>query len=189
MVNSVIMNKAVFLDRDGTIIEKKTGEYITGIKNVRIYHDSAKAIRLLNKEFLVIIITNQPQVAKGLCTEEDVKKINSYIINKLRKDGAKIDSVFYCPHHLDKDKYGIKCKCRKPEIQMVLKAKNKFGINLPKSYFVGDTTTDIKTGKNSGCKTILLKTGDGGTDNRYSVKPDFVCDNLLSAAKKILKDS
>ena len=187
------MKRAVFLDRDGTLIDKKAGEYIARIEDVRIFPNTAEAIRLLNRKFLVIIITNQPQIARGLCTEKDVKKINNYIITKLEKNGAKIDSVFYCPHHPDVNneakKYSIVCGCRKPEIQMVLEAKNKFGIDLQKSYFVGDTTTDIKTGKNSGCKTVLVKTGDGGSDNRYRVKPDFVCANLLLAAKKILEDT
>src|SRR3989344_8336041 len=120
------IRRAVFLDRDGTIINKKAGGFITRVEDVRIFPNASKAIRLLNKNSIVIIVTNQPQVARGLCTETQVKKINSYIIKKLRKSGAKINAVFYCPQHPEQHsdvpkyakKYRIKCKCRKPNTGM-----------------------------------------------------------------------
>ena len=112
------------------------------------------------------------------------------------KKGAKIDSVFYCPHHPEKHsatpnyakKYRINCKCRKPKIGMILQAKKKFSLDLKECYFVGDTTVDIKAGKTAGCKTILLKTGYAGSNKKFKVKPDFICDNLMAATKIILRD-
>src|SRR3989344_2233782 len=176
------IRRAVFLDRDGTIINKKAGGFITHVEDVRIFSNASEAIKLLNRYFKVIIITNQPQVARGFCTEKEIKKINSYIIKELRRRGAKINAVFYCPHHPEKHsdvpknakKYRMKCECRKPNIGMIVQAKKRFELDLKKCYFVGDTTVDIKTGKNAGCKTILLKTGYAGSDNKFKVKPEFL---------------
>ena len=188
------MKRAVFLDRDGVINE--ANGFVTDIGDVRIIKKVPAAIKILNKRFYVIVITNQPQVARGLCSEDNVKKINSHIVSELKKRGAKIDAVFYCPHHPEKHsdtpnyakKYRINCRCRKPKIGMILQAKNKFSLDLKKCYFVGDTTVDIKAGKNAGCKTILLRTGYAGNDKKYKINPDFVCDNLMEAARIIIDD-
>jgi len=188
------IRRAVFLDRDGVINE--SNGFITDVRDVKIIKEVPEAIKILNKHFYVIVITNQPQVARGLCTEKEAKKINSHIIKDLRKSGAKIDAVFYCPHHPEKHsdtpktarKYRIDCGCRKPKIGMIVQAKKRFRLDLKKCYFVGDTTVDIKTGKNSGCKTILLRTGYAGSDNKFKVKPDFVCNTLMKATKIIIDD-
>ena len=188
-------NRAILLDRDGVINEARG--LVTDVKDIKIIKNVPEAIKILNKDFLVIIITNQPQVARGLCTEAQVKKINAYVIKELEKKEAKIDSIFYCPHHPEKHsdtskhtkKYRINCECRKPKIGMILKAKKKFSLDLKKCYFVGDTTVDIKAGKDAGCTTILLRTGYAGSDKKFRVKPDFVCDNLKEASKIIIDDS
>jgi histidinol-phosphate phosphatase family protein len=132
----------------------------------------------------VIIVTNQPQVARGLCSKKDVEEINAYVVLELQKKGAKIDAVFYCPHHPDFQK--DPCQCRKPNIEMLVEAKESFDLDMKKCYMVGDSTRDIKTGKNAGCKTILVKTGHAGTDGKYDVKPDAICRNILEAANRIL---
>ena len=189
------IKRAVFLDRDGVINEARG--FIINVKDVRIFKEVPDAIKKLNKRFYVIIITNQPQVGRGLCTERRVKKINSYIVKELRKKGAKINAVFYCPHHPEQHsdipafakKYRIKCECRKPNIGMIIKAKKRFGLDIKKSYFVGDTTIDVKTGKNCGCKTVLLRTGYAGKDRKYKVKPDFISKNMKTASETIISDS
>ena len=125
-------------------------------------------------------------------TETDLNEIHKKLETELGLKGAKIDGIYYCPHHPEKGftgeipKLKIKCNCRKPKIGLLLKAKEEFNINLKQSYFIGDQTGDILTGKRAGCKTILVKTGYGGKDNSFSVKPDFIADNLLKATKIIL---
>jgi histidinol-phosphate phosphatase family protein len=188
-------NAVVFLDRDGVIIKHVPD--IHRMEDVDIFSFSPEAVRMLNKlHLLVIVVTNQPQVAKGYLTEEDLKKINQKIVGDLKKNGAKIDAVYYCPHHPDKgfpgerQEYKVECSCRKPKIGMIEEAAKRFDADLSKSFIVGDSTMDIKTGENvkqkySGFKTILVKTGLGGKDGRYLVNEDFVVENLLDAAKLI----
>ena len=187
------MNKAVFLDRDGVI--NKEINLLNDINQLEILSNVNKAIKILNDlGFYVIIVTNQPQVARGLLTEVGVKKINNHLKKLLEDGGAKIDAIYYCPHHPERHhpdikpefiKYRIECECRKPKIGMLLEAKKKFNLDLKSSFMIGDQTIDIQTGKNAGCKTILVKTGYGGSDGKFDVKPDFVCEDLYNAAKLI----
>ena len=186
--------EAVFLDRDGVINHQKDDEDIIEWKNFKLIKNSDKAIRLLNeKKIKTIIVTNQPAVAKGLCTEKDIINLNKRIVNFLQKRNTKIDAVYYCPHYPKRGfknenlKYKIKCTCRKPKIGMLLKAKKKFHLNLKNCFMIGDRTRDIKTGKNAGCKTILVKTGKCGRDGKYKIKPDYVCKDLYHATKLIVK--
>ncbi len=188
-------NIAVFLDRDGVIIKHVPD--IHKMEDIDIFSFSAEAIRILNElHLLVVVVTNQPQVARGYLTEEDLKKMNNKIVGELKDDGAKIDAVYYCPHHPDKGfpgekkEYKIECNCRKPKIGMVEGATKRFDIDLSKSFIVGDSTVDIKTGENvkqkyPGFRTILVKTGLAGRDGRYLVHEDFTAENLLDAAKLI----
>jgi len=186
------MKKAVFLDRDGTINEQRG--LVTKKEDIEIIPNVVEAIRLLNNDFHIIIITNQPQVARGLCTEEDVKKIHSLLIGKLEEKGAKIDDIFYCPHHPEQHndvpdnakKYRIECDCRKPKTGMIKEAAKKFDLDLKECYMIGDQTRDVKAGKDAGCKSILVKTGFGGEDGKFDATPDLVCSDLLEAAKKIV---
>jgi histidinol-phosphate phosphatase family protein len=189
------MMPAVFLDRDGVII--KYAPDICRMEDLELFSFSPEAVRILNRsKFLVIIVTNQPQIAKNYCTEETVKKMNDKIVNELKKEGAKIDAVYYCPHHPEKGfpseraEYKIECTCRKPKIGMVEEAAKRFNIDLTKSFIVGDETRDIKTGENvkkkyPGFRTILVRTGLKGKDGKYTVKQDFTAETLLEAAKLI----
>ena len=189
------MNRAVFLDRDGVIIRQK--EVVCKPGQMKILKNSDKAIKLLNElGFHVVVVTNQPQIAKNQCTVMDVKRINKLLKEKLAKRNAKIDAMYFCPHHPEKHhkdiapdrrKYRIKCRCRKPNIGMLLQAKKRFKLNLPSGYIIGDRTVEIQTGKNAGCKSILLKTGYAGRDKKYNTKPNFICKDLYSAAKLIRK--
>ncbi len=188
-------NIAVFLDRDGVVI--RYVHDIHTLKDVEVFSFSAEAIRMLNEMHLkVILVSNQPQVAKGLLAEDDVKKMNGKVVNELEKNGAKIDALYYCPHHPDKGfpgeraGYKIECACRKPKTGMIDEAEERFDIDLSKSFIVGDSTTDIQTGENvkrkhPGFRTILVKTGLAGKDGKYAACEDFVAENLLDAAKLI----
>jgi len=179
---------AVFLDRDGTLNVELNG--IINPKQIKIINgaiESVKSLRTLG--FKIIVITNQGIVARGIATESRIKKINSHLKNTFKKAGAIIDEIFYCPHH-EKGiikKYAIKCSCRKPGTALIERAVKKFNIDISKSFFIGDMTTDIKTGKNLNIKTILILTGHAGKDGRYKVKPDFLAKDLKGAARIIEK--
>lgn len=182
------MNPAVFLDRDGTI--NHDVDNLRDIKKLRLLPGAAQAIGQLNKlGFLVIVITNQPVVARGWLTEADVEQINQELNKRLKNQGAKIDGFYYCPHHPNANlkKYRRECDCRKPNIGMVKKAQKDFDIDLRKSFFVGDSTRDILAGKSAGLKTILVSTGYGGKDGVYKVEPDRTANNLKEAVEVIKK--
>jgi len=182
--------KAVFLDRDGVI--NKEIDQLSRIKDFKIYSFAAKAIKKINDSgYLAIIITNQPMIAKGFMTEADLNEIHKKLETELGLKGAKIDAIYYCPHHPKKGFKGevpelkIKCNCRKPKIGLFLKAGKEFNINLKKSYLIGDQAIDILAGKRAGCKTVLVKTGYGKNHKLFSVKPDFIAKNLAEAVKII----
>lgn len=184
-------NKCIFLDRDGTINVYKM--LLHNIEDMKLIDGSAKAIKLINQsEYLCIVVTNQSVVARNLCSIGDVSKINKRMKDLLAKENAYLDDIFVCPHHPDKGypeenpKYKIKCNCRKPNIGMIKKAQRKYNIDLSKSYIIGDSTVDIMTGKNAGMNTVLVRTGLGGMDNQYKIKPDFTSENLCKAVGIIL---
>jgi D,D-heptose 1,7-bisphosphate phosphatase len=186
------MNKAFFIDRDGTI--NKYIPYINNIDDFELIEGVSEAIRLINQsKWLVIVVTNQPQVAKGLLLENDVNKMHDKMTSLLSKDNAKIDGIYYCPHsppnkfkNGNKD-YQINCSCRKPKSGLYMQAQKDFNIDFSSSVFIGDTTRDIAVTKDIGGKSILLKCGLGGKDNKFPITPDHYCKNLLDAAKTILK--
>jgi len=153
------MKRAIFLDRDGTIIADKG--FVHKKEDVELLPKAAEAIKLANEHnFLVIVVTNQSGVARGYFKEDDVKQLHEYLNQILQTKGARIDAFYYCPHHPDASvkTYKKACFCRKPEPGLLLKAADDFGINLSESYMIGDSQRDIEAGKKAGCKTILLKT-------------------------------
>lgn len=176
--------RAVFLDRDGTI--NREVDVLRNVKQLMVLPGAAEAIRRINKlGFLAVIITNQPVVARGWRTERELDEIHAILVRRLGRKGAKIDAVYYCPHHPSANikKYRMRCSCRKPGIAMIRRAAKRFKINMRGSYMVGDSTRDVFTGKRARLKTILVKTGYAGEDGKYKVKPDFVAKDLLGAAK------
>ena len=182
------MNRAVFLDRDGTMIKEAGDLILRDVGRIRFFKGVAEAIKKLNRlGFIVVVITNQPVVARGFATEKEVDQIHAILVKRLAKRGAKIDAVYSCPHHSEATlpKYRVRCRCRKPNIGMIMKAAKKFGINLKKSFLVGDRTADIAAGNRAGVKMILVKTGYAGKDGRYEGKPDFTAKNLKEATKII----
>lgn len=188
--SSLCPQKAVFLDRDGTI--NKYNGLICSPDQMELEEGAADAVKTINElGYLAIVVTNQPVVARGMCSIEDVNKIHRKLSTLLGNQGAYLDDIVFCPHHPDKGfpeenkEYKIICNCRKPNIGMINLMADKYNIDLSNSYIVGDTTTDIKTGENAGMKTILVKTGQAGTDGKYDVNPDYVVNNILEAALKI----
>ena len=153
--------KAIFLDRDGTI-NKYVG-FLRNIDEFELIDGVSKTIKELNdKGYLVIVITNQPVIARGEVTVEELNTIHNKMETLLGKEGAYLDAIYYCPHHPDKGYEGeikelkIDCDCRKPKPGLILKAAKDFNIDLENSWMIGDSKSDILAGKNAGCKTALI---------------------------------
>lgn len=183
--------RAIFLDRDGTV-NRKNG-LVCREEQFELEDGAAEAIRKINQSgYLAIVVTNQPVVARGLCGIEDVERIHMKMETLLGREGAYLDAVRFCPHHPDKGypeenpAYKIPCHCRKPDTGMLEECVAQFNIDLQRSWIIGDTTTDIQTGKNAGTNTALVLTGDAGQDGKFAASPDLVCENLLEAVEKIL---
>jgi mannose-1-phosphate guanylyltransferase / phosphomannomutase len=182
---------AVFLDRDGVINHEVN--LVCRAEDITLLPRVTEAIRALNASlFLCIVVTNQPVVARGLCDLLEIKKMHNRIDTLLGESGAYIDRYYFCPHHPDKGfagenpLYKIACSCRKPKTGMIDAATEKFNIDPRRSYIIGDSTRDIQTGKNARLSTILVATGYGGSDGKFSVKPDFSVADLLEATQTIL---
>ena len=161
--------KAIFLDRDGTI-NKYVG-YLRDVEQFELIDGVGEAIRQINSSgYLAIVVTNQPVIARGELTVGGLQIIHNKMETLLGKCGAYLDGVYYCPHHPDKGFEGeikelkIDCECRKPKPGLLLKAANDFNIDLSQSWMIGDSENDILAGKNAGCKTALLGSGDFGQD-------------------------
>ncbi len=183
---------AVFFDRDGTLILESSNTKLENFERVRLFPGVAEAVKTLNKlGFLIIVVTNQPVVARGFATKKEVDAIHALLAQRLAKKGAKIDAVYFCPHHPEATlpKYRIRCRCRKPNIGMILQAVKKFNIDLKKSFIVGDRTADIAAGNRAKIKMILVKTGSAGRDGKHAGKPDFIARNLKEAASIIKREA
>lgn len=157
--------KAVFLDRDGTINIYKG--FITKAEDMELIPGIAEVIKKINDSgYLAIVVTNQPVIARGDCTFEELQEINEKMETLLGAEGAYIDDLFYCPHHPDKGfegervEFKIDCECRKPKPGMLLQAAEKYNIDLSASYMVGDDERDMEAGRRAGCKEIKVVTND-----------------------------
>jgi D-glycero-D-manno-heptose 1,7-bisphosphate phosphatase len=154
------MNKAIFLDRDG-VVNIERGEYTWKVEDFELTVGLVGFIKVVKqKGFLVIIISNQGGVGKGLCSIDDVEKAHQYLREELAKENLQLTDIYYCPHH---PKTG-KCLCRKPESVMLEKAIAQYQIDVQKSFFIGDRDRDVESGEKVGIKTILVKSNDNLCD-------------------------
>ncbi len=186
-----VPQRAVFLDRDGTLIADK--DCLRSASGLEILPDVPEAIRELNHHgWRAIVVTNQPVIAKGWCDEVEMQNIHNKLETLLGREHAFLDRIYYCPHHPDSGFDGerpelkIRCECRKPGTGMVRQAAADMNIDLTKSWLVGDTTTDIQTAHNAGLRSVLVKTGAGGLDGRFQVRSDHAAPGLLDAVRFIL---
>jgi D-glycero-D-manno-heptose 1,7-bisphosphate phosphatase len=159
--NLSVKQKAVFLDRDGTI--NKLNGFITKPEKFELIDGAAEAIRKINSAgYLAIVITNQPVIARGEASLEDLEHIHHKMEAELGRAGAYVDDIFFCPHHPDKGfpgerpEYKIDCECRKPKPGMIVAAAKKYNIDLAQSYMVGDDARDAGTGLAAGCTPALV---------------------------------
>ena len=185
--------RAIFLDRDGTMNVSKG--FISKADDLELIPDTIDAIKAINKSgALAIVITNQPVIARGECSFEELHNIHNKLKTLLGEKGAFVDDIFYCPHHPDKGFEGevpelkFDCECRKPKTGMIDEAVKKYNIDLSKSYMVGDSTMDLETARNAGIKSVLVNTGFAGNDGKYDRSCDIEADNLFDAVEKIIKD-
>lgn len=176
--------KVIFLDRDGTI-NRHIG-FLRKPEELELLPGAAEAVKLINSSgYLAIVITNQPVIARGEVTVDELNVIHNKLETELGKQGAYIDGLYYCPHHPDKGYAGevvalkIDCDCRKPKPGLILRAAEDFNIDISRSWMIGDDGRDIGCGKNAGCKTALI-----GEDQ--SLGADVMADSLLSAVEQIL---
>lgn len=187
-----MLAKAVFLDRDGTLNEDPG--YLGNPDKVVLLPGVIEALSELKNRnnYLLIVISNQSGIARGLITESQVNSVNKKISELLSAHNIFIDAFYFCPAHPDFST-SDESECRKPSPLMITQAAEKFNIDLSKSYMIGDSYTDIEAGMNAGVRTILVKTGLGAesisilqNQNKF---PSFVASNLIDASNFILNDS
>ncbi len=185
------MKRAVFLDRDGTL--NYDPGYLGNPDEVTLFPTVGESLAKLknNYKFLLIVISNQSGVARGLISKEDVDKVNQKINQLLSDFNVSIDDFFYCTAHPDFSTEK-EVECRKPSPKMIFDAANKYEINLNLSYFIGDSKSDIEAAKYAGCKSILIKTGYGKETFATLLKennlPNFVAENFKAACEFIIRD-
>lgn len=189
---SIMIKKAVFIDRDGTINVDKG--YINHEDLFELIPSVAQAIRQLNKNnFLVFIVSNQSGLARGFFSQEVLDKVHQRMNRLLSQKNAHYDALYYCPHHPDGmiEEFRKDCDCRKPKTGLFKKALKDFEFDIKSSFMVGDKPSDIEFGKRCGLKTIMVLTGYGKGEfiyrrHNWKVKPDYIADDLLSAVELIL---
>lgn len=183
--------RAIFIDRDGTLNEDIG--YVSTPDELILYPWAAEAVRLVNHSgFKAIVITNQSGIARGMYTEETLAAIHERMITELAREGARIEAVYYCPHHpnigtLD---FSKNCDCRKPRTGMLETAAREHKIDLKRSFVIGDKSSDILLARNAGAVPLLVLTGYGretlADPEQWPCHPSFVAENLLQAVKQIL---
>ena len=190
-----VKKPAVFIDRDGTVNEQMG--YINHLSRFIMLSGAAEAIKLLNShQYLAIIVSNQSGVARGYYPIELVNEVHAHMRALMEKDGAIIDGIFFCPHHINGSvpEYSIKCNCRKPKTGLIEKACKAFDIDMTNSYVIGDRYSDIELAVRLDIRGILVTSGYGLGDLEYvfprlSFSPAYVAKDLLHAVRWIIKKS
>ena len=182
------MQKAVFLDRDGTINVER--DYLFRCEEFEFISGVPQAIKQLNDAgFLVIVVTNQSGVARGYYNESDVEHLHKFLQAQLAEHAAHVDAFYYCPHHPDKgnDSYLKKCCCRKPNPGMLYAAAGDFDIDLSHSFIVGDKLADVEAGLAAGCVPLLVLTGHGEAEKDKVAAQAYICADLPEAVREICR--
>jgi len=189
------MRRAVFLDRDGVLVEDV--DQLTCADQLRLLSDVPVALNTLhNAGFALVVVSNQPVVARGLVTEEEVVRIHAELERLiLAAGGPALDRIYFCPHHpkATLPAYRLDCDCRKPKPGLLLRAAQALNLDLRMSFLVGDRITDIIAGAKAGCRTLLVQTGkhldkpiETSEPVDTTIQPDHVCADLPAAAEWIV---
>ena len=175
---------AVFLDRDGTINVEKN--YLYRIEDWEWIPGAKEAITQLNEAgFLVVVVSNQAGIARGLYTEQDVNFLHKHVSTELMCEGGKIDAYYFCPHHPEHGENRA-CECRKPSPNMLIEAARALNIDLAKSWMLGDEVVDVQAGQLAGVSTILVRTGYGEVESGKSSGAKFVAKSIFEAIVRIV---
>ena len=186
---------AIFLDRDGTLAHEVG--YINHPSRFRLYPFAVDAVRMINDAgLLAVVVTNQAGVARGYFPESVIQEVHATMNAAMASGGARLDAVYYCPHHPDvgEPAYRIDCACRKPRPGLLKKAEAELGADLSRSYVVGDRYGDLALAWSVGAKGALVKTGYGLGELTHlapgwSRKPDLVAEHVLDAVERILRQA
>jgi D-glycero-D-manno-heptose 1,7-bisphosphate phosphatase len=186
------MKKAVFLDRDGTVNEEVG--YLSELGQLRLLPGAAAAIRRMNEAgLLVVLVTNQSGVARGYFPESFVHETHDLLVRMLTEEGARLDGIYYCPHHPKAGSTELtrECSCRKPATGLLDRAAADLHIDLSRSFMIGDKWSDVELGQRAGCRSILVRTGFGHDDPGNSRpagvrEPDYTARGLAEAVDWIL---
>lgn len=191
-----LFKPAVLLDRDGVLIEDV--HLLSQPGDIRIPAGVPQALQQLKEEgFLLIVISNQTVVARGLLSEEGVRGLQAQVECRLTEEGAPpLDGFYFCPHHPNATlpSYRVACECRKPRPGLLLRAAREKDIDLSASFVIGDRLTDIMAGARAGCRTVLVETGahvapfiETSEPIDITISPDYICRNLAEAARWVLE--
>lgn len=185
--------QAVFLDRDGTLVEE--AGYLDRLERLVFFPYSVDAIRLLNRaNFAVVVVTNQAGIARGIFKESFVAEAHRHITQRLAAGKARIDGFYYCPHHPEAviEEFRRSCDCRKPQPGLLKQAASELDLALDRSFVVGDRWHDLEAGERVGARGVLVRTGYGRTEEAAGhprVKPSAIVDNLMEAVSWLLRAS
>jgi len=186
------VRRAVFIDRDGTISEEVG--YVNHVSRYRVFPFAAEAVRALNDAgWLAVLVTNQAGVARGYFREELIGQVHGLLAAELERGGARLDAVYYCPHHptVGEPPYRLDCDCRKPKPGLILRAAEELGLDPARCWMVGDRYSDTELARNAGVRSAFVLTGYGRGELEHQSqawrhRPDLVAENLLEAVRKIL---
>ena len=186
--------RAVFIDRDGTISEEVG--YVNHVSRYRVFPFAAEAVRTLNEAgWLAALVTNQAGVARGYFAEELIGRVHQVLAAELERGGARLDAVYYCPHHptVGEPPYRLDCDCRKPRPGLILRAAEELGLDLARCWMVGDRHSDVELARNAGVRAAFVLSGYGRGElehqgHAWEHRPDLVAENLLDAARKIIEE-
>ncbi len=186
------MRPAVFLDRDGTLIEERG--YLSKLEDIALFADTPAALRRLRDAgFALVVVTNQAGIARGYFDEAFVQKAHRYLGEMLAAEGIVIDGYYYCPHHPDGlvPEYSRVCRCRKPAPGMVEHAARDLDLDIDRSFVVGDKWLDVELATNAGARGILVRTGYGAGDEQRPElsKAIAIVDTILDAANEIVRQA
>ena len=168
-------NKAIILDRDGTLIEDKN--YAYKIEDFELLPGVIEGLKLLQNKFLFFIVTNQSGIGRGYYTIQDFQNFNNHLINVLKTHKIEILKTYFCPHLREEN-----CECRKPKTKFIDEIIKEFNVDINKSWMMGDHPSDVQFGINASCRTIFLTTGHGDKHldelESLGIKPTLICDNF-----------
>ena len=188
------VKRAVFIDRDGTISEEVG--YVNHVSRYRVFPFAAEAVRELHAAgWLAVLVTNQAGVARGYFAEELIGAVHGALAAELERGGARLDAVYYCPHHpsVGEPPYRFDCDCRKPRPGLIRRAAEELGIDLRRSWMVGDRYSDTELARNAGTRAAFVLTGYGRGEyehqsHAWQHRPDLVAENLLEAVREIISE-